>query len=253
MITIKTAEQIALLREAGKIHARILDELEELVTPGMSTWELDQIAEKKIREAGALPAFLGYRPDRFTPKFPASTCISLNDTVVHGIPNREEIIKEGDIVSIDLGLNYKGLFTDAARTIAVGKVSPKVQELIADTYEALSRGIEAALPGNTTGDIGFAVESFNSGRYGNVKELAGHGVGIALHEEPFVPNFGKPGKGAVLKPGMVIAIEPMFTLGKSAVDFYDDGYTVKTSDGSLSAHVEHTVLITEDGHEILTK
>lgn len=253
MITIKTAEQIALLREAGKIHAGILDELEELITPGMSTWELDQIAEKKIREAGALPAFLGYRPDRFTPKFPASTCISLNDTVVHGIPSREEVIKEGDVVSIDLGLNYKGLFTDAARTIAVGKVSPKVQKLIADTYEALSRGIEAALPGNTTGDIGFAVESFNSGRYGNVKELAGHGVGIALHEEPFVPNFGKPGKGAVLKPGMVIAIEPMFTLGKSAVDFYDDGYTVKTSDGSLSAHVEHTVLITEEGHEILTK
>lgn len=253
MITIKTTEQIQLLREAGRIHARILDELEPLVVAGISALELDKVAEEKVRAAGAEPSFLGYRPDKLTPKYPASLCVSINEVVVHGIPTKNMVIKDGDIVTIDLGLKYKGMFTDSARTVMVGKVPEKIRKLVNDTYEAMYRGIAAAQAGNTIGDIGYAIESFNNGKYGNVRELAGHGVGLAVHEDPYVPNYGKRGTGATLKPGMVLAIEPMFNLGSPDVIFHNDGYTVTTRDGSVSAHVEHTILITEEGPEILTK
>lgn len=252
-ITIKTPEQIAILREAGKIHAGILDTLETMVKPGISGMALNTAAETMVREAGAVPSFLGYSPDRFTPKYTASLCVSINEVIVHGIPTEDMIIRDGDIVSIDLGLNYKGLFTDSARTVIVGKVSKEKKQLVYDTREALMLGIAQAKPGNTVGDIGYAIESFNNGRYGNVKELAGHGVGLAVHEDPYVPNYGKRGHGAKLKPGMVLAIEPMFNLGTSDVVFHDDGYTVTTADNMVSAHVEHTILITDGEPEILTE
>ena len=252
-ITIKTKEQIEILREAGKIHARILDELELLVKPGTSAQELDRIAEEKVRAAGAEPSFLNYQPEKTSPKFPASLCVSINEVIVHGIPTHDMIIQQGDLVSIDLGLKYKGLFTDSARTVIVGNVSKEKSQLVYDTREALALGIAQARAGNTTGDIGHAIESFNNKRYGNVKELAGHGVGLAVHEDPYVPNYGKKGQGAKLKPGMVIAIEPMFNLGVSDIIFHNDGYTVTTADNQVSAHVEHTILITEGEPEILTE
>ncbi|MCA9351746.1 type I methionyl aminopeptidase [Patescibacteria group bacterium] len=252
-VTIKTDEQIRILREAGRIHARILDELEVMVVPGASAKDLDQAAEAKVRAAGAEPSFLGYRPDRHTPAYPATLCVSVNEVIVHGIPTDDMVFKDGDIVSIDLGLNYQGLFTDSARTVLVGKVSKEKAQLIYDTREALARGIAVARAGNTVGDIGHAIESFNNKRYGNVRELAGHGVGLAVHEDPYVPNYGKPGKGIELKPGMVLAIEPMFNLGTSDVVFHDDGYTVTTADNQASAHVEHTILITDGEPEILTE
>jgi len=252
-ITIKTPKQIEILREAGKIHARILNELEELVVPGVSGTELDKIAREKVRAAGGEPSFLNYQPDNSYPKYPASLCVSINEEIVHGIPKDEMVVKHGDIVSIDLGIEYKKMFTDSARTIIVGDVAKEKAQLVYDTREALLLGIAAARGGNTVGDIGYAIESFNNKRYGNVKELAGHGVGIAVHEDPYVPNYGKPGTGAILKPGMVIAIEPMFNLGTSDVKFHDDGYTVTTADGAVSAHVEHTILITDGDPEILTE
>ncbi len=252
-IIIKNEEQIQKLRECGSIHAQILNELEKLIKPGVSAQFLNDEAERMVREAGAEPSFLNYQPDHTYPKYPASLCVSINEEVVHGIPHPDMIIQDGDLVSIDLGLKYQGVFTDSARTVIVGSVSDAKKQLVYDAREALARGIEAAQPGNTVGDIGYAIESFNNKRYGNVRELAGHGVGLAVHEDPYVPNYGKPGAGAKLKPGMVIAIEPMFNLGTSAVKFHDDGYTVSTQDGQVSAHVEHTVLITENGSEILTK
>lgn len=252
-VTIKTEEQITLLREAGKIHSRILDHLVTMIQPGVSAMVLNNEAERLVREAGAEPSFLGYQPDKSYPKYPATLCVSINEVIVHGIPTEDMIIKNGDLVSIDLGLKYKGVFTDSARTVAVGTVSKEARELLYDTIEALHRGIEAARAGNTVGDIGYAIQSWNNKRYGNVKELAGHGVGLAVHEDPYVPNYGKPKQGVVLKPGMVLAIEPMFNLGGSDVVFHKDKYTVTTRDGSLSVHVEHTVLITEDEPEILTQ
>lgn len=252
-IIIKTAEQIEILREAGKIHAGILNTLEKFIRPGLTAMELNNEADRLVREAGAIPAFLNYQPDFTYPKYPASLCVSINEIIVHGIPTDDIVIQEGDLVSIDLGLKYKDLFTDSARTVAVGEVSEEKKALIADSYEALARGIAAAKPGNTVGDIGYAIESFNNKKYGNVKELSGHGVGVKIHEDPYVPNYGKPGRGAKLRAGMVIAIEPMFNLGTSNVKFWDDQYTVETADGAWSAHVEHTVLITENGPEILTK
>ena len=243
MISIKNDEQINKLKEAGVIHARILDILEDMVVPGVTAMELNNEAERLVREAGAEPSFLNYQPGKQYPPYPASLCVSINDVVVHGIPTEDMVIQSGDLVSIDLGLKYQGVFTDSARTIMVGNVSQEAKQMVYDIQEALALGIEQARPGNTVGDIGHAIESFNNKRYGNVKELAGHGVGLAVHEDPYVPNYGKPGTGAVLKVGMVLAIEPMFNLGGSEVRFHDDQYTVSTKDGTLSAHVEHTVLI----------
>lgn len=251
-VIIKTEQEIKAMRVAGKRHAEILEKLAQIVRPGVSTAQLDEVAEKMIREYGDTPAFLGYKPDGAKLPFPASLCVSINDEVVHGIPAKDRILKEGDIVSLDLGLKHDGVFTDSAITVPVGKISHELNELLMVTKEALRVGIEAAKTGNTTGDIGHAIESFINKRYGIVEGFSGHGVGRKIHEDPYVPNYGKPGTGEVLRPGMTIAIEPMLNLGKKQVEMLDDGYTIVTKDGTPSAHFEHTILITENGPEVLT-
>ncbi|MEK7081141.1 MAG: type I methionyl aminopeptidase [Patescibacteria group bacterium] len=254
MIIIKTAEEIKILREGGKHLATVLYKVKEKITPGVSTKDLDIYAEKLIREFGDTPAFLNYRPDGANTSFPASLCVSVNDEVVHGIPSKHRILKEGDIVSIDLGLKHKNLYTDMAITVSVGVVSEGNQKLIKVTEQALRVGIGAARRGNTVGDIGYAIENFvRPHGYGIVEVLAGHGVGRAIHEDPYIPNFGKKGEGAKLVPGMVIALEPMLNNGTKNVTVDDDGYTFRTADGKNSAHFEHTILITENEAEILTK
>ncbi len=256
MIIIKTKEEIEILREGGKRLAGVLYKLKDMVKPGVSTKDLDLYAEKLIREMGDTPAFLNYRPAGATTAFPASLCVSVNDEVVHGIPNKKKFLKEGDIVSLDLGLRHKGLFTDMAITIGVGKVNSASQKIMDITERALQVGIDAAHGGNTVGDIGYAVESFvrvQKAKYGIVEVLSGHGVGRAIHEDPYVPNFGKAGRGEKLFPGMVVAIEPMLNMGTKDVTIDEDGYTFRTADGKKSAHFEHTILITEGKPEILTK
>ncbi len=256
MIIIKTPKEIEILREGGRRLATVLYKVKEKVKPGISVKELDDYAFALIKELGDTPAFLDYTPSGAKTPFPASLCVSVNDEVVHGIPHQNKILKEGDIVSIDLGLKHQGLFTDMALTVPVGDVSPAALKLIENTEKAMYVGIEAAQAGGTVGDIGHAIESFVKGqeaKYGIVEVLSGHGVGRAIHEDPFVPNFGKKGKGAKLVPGMVIAIEPMLNNGTKHVTLDDDGYTVRTADGKKSAHFENTVLITENGPEILTK
>jgi methionyl aminopeptidase len=253
MIIIKTLEEIEILREGGRRLAEILYKVKEKVAPGVTTKELDQYAEQLIREGGDLPAFLNYRPEGAVRPFPASLCISINDEVVHGIPSKKRILKEGDIVSLDLGLKHKGLFTDMAITVPVGKVSDSATKLLKVTEEALKVAINAAEAGFKTGDIGHAVESFvRPHKYGIVDVLSGHGVGKYIHEDPYIPNFGKAGTGEKLVPGMVIALEPMLNIGTKNVTLDDDGYTFRTADGKLSAHFEHTILITEEDPEILT-
>ncbi len=255
MIIIKTKEEIEILREGGRRLATILHKVKEKVAPGISTKELDDYALKLIRDGGDEPAFLNYRPEGANFPFPASLCVSVNDEVVHGIPSEERILKEGDIVSIDLGLKHKGLFTDMALTVPVGKIGIGSQKLLETTEKALEVGINAAEAGNTTGDIGHAIESFvhAKGEYGIVEVLSGHGVGKRIHEDPYIPNFGKKGKGEKLVPGMVIALEPMINNGTKNVTMDDDGYTFRTADGKKSAHFEHTILITSGEPEILTK
>ena len=257
MITIKTKEEIEILREGGKHLATVLYKLKEKVVPGISTKELDTYTEKIIYEMGDSPAFLNYRPEGANIPYPASLCISVNDEVVHGIPNKNRILKEGDIVSLDLGIKHQGLFTDMAITVPVGVISAQNQTLLEVTEQSLKVGIGAAQGGNTIGDIGFAIESFirsrKENKYGIVEVLSGHGVGRAIHEDPYIPNFGKKGKGAKLVPGMVVAIEPMINLGTKNVTIDDDQYTFRTADGKNSAHFEHTILITESEPEILTK
>lgn len=253
-VIIKTKEEIEILREGGKRLAIILHAVEKAVKPGVTTLELDTLAEKLIRDGGDEPAFKGYKPEGHRSAFPASLCTSVNNEVVHGIPKSSMVLKEGDIVSIDLGLKHKGLFTDHALTVPVGKISKKDEELLRVTRDALYEGIHAIVPGARIGDIGYAVEQFaKKHKYGNVRVLAGHGVGKYIHEDPFIPNYGKKGTGLVLKPGMVIAIEPMFNHGGDDVVVASDHWTFKTADGKRSAHFEHTVLITEDGAEILTE
>jgi methionyl aminopeptidase len=232
--------------------ASILARVAKKVAPGVTTKELDEYAYKLIKEGGDEPAFLNYKPEGQDKAYPASLCTSVNNEVVHGIPNANKVLKEGDIISIDLGIKHKGLFTDHAMTVPVGKIPKASGKLLEITHEALLVGIEAAKCGNTVGDIGYAIEKFVGKKYGIVKELSGHGVGKKIHEDPFVPNFGKPGKGEELIPGMVIAIEPMLNIGRAAIMTLPDGYTIKTVDGSRSAHFEHTVLITEGDAEILT-
>jgi len=254
-ITIKTKEDIKNLREGGRRLAEIVEKLARAVHPGVSSLELNALAEKLTREGGDEPAFLNYKPYGAAKPYPASLCVSINDEVVHGIPNsKEKILKEGDVVSLDMGLKHKNLFTDMAVTVAVGKIDPETQKLLDVTRESLERGIAAAKAGARVGDISYAVESFikSSGAYGIVEELAGHGVGYKVHEDPYVPNFGKKNIGPVLKAGMVIAIEPMVNLGTKKVVLDEDGFTYKTADGKPSAHFEHTVAITEKGAEVLT-
>ncbi len=252
-IIIKTPEEIEKLREGGKRLASVLAAVAELVRPGISALELNSFAEERIAALGDTPAFLGYKPAGHRIAYPAGLCVSVNAEVVHGIPKATTILKEGDIVSIDLGVKHDGLFTDHALTVAVGAVSKDRQKLLQTTREALYVGIEAIVPGARVGDVGHAIESFikKQGTYGIVRVLAGHGVGRA--EDPFIPNYGKAKTGEKLVPGMVIAIEPMLTLGTDDVIETSDGYTLKTADGSAAAHFEHTVLVTETGYEILTQ
>lgn len=255
-ITIKTKEDIAILREGGRRHAAILRELAKMVKPGVRAQELEDATRKLIAAGGPddKPAFLNYKPTGADRPFPAALCLSINDEVVHGIPNEEDkVLKEGDIVTIDLGLIHKGLITDSAVTVPVGVVAPDVERLLVKTKEALLAGIKAAKGGKRVGDISNAIERIGiAAGFGVVEELAGHGVGYHVHEDPFVPNYGDAGKGPILKPGMVIAIEPIFNLRGREIDLATDGYTYKTVDGSPSAHFEHTILITKGDAEILT-
>lgn len=247
MSKIKSPEDIVAMRKSGAILATVLRELAARVKPGVTTEELDAYAEARTRVLGGAPAFKGYKG------FPKSICISFNEEIVHGIPG-PRAIKTGDIVSLDYGVVYEGRFTDAAVTVAVGRVSPEIRKLIKVTRESLRRAIAAVRPGATTGDIGHAVEAYASRfGYGIVRDLIGHGVGHAVHEPPPVPNFGTPGSGEELVPGMAIAIEPMLTLGTDRVTLRPDHWTYATADGSLSAHFEHTVVVTETGHELITK
>lgn len=255
MITIKTKEEIEILREGGKRHAYILNEIAKSVFPGVSTLTLNNLADKLIKEGGDTPAFLNYKPYGAKRPYPASLCVSINDEIVHGIPNENpKILKEGDIVSLDLGLTHKGLITDMAITVPVGEVRKEIKELLEVTKKALFKGIKMARGNARTGDIGFAIQSFvDPYGFGLVRELSGHGVGYKVHEDPYVPNFGVKGKGEKLVPGMVIAIEPMVNLGTEKIVLDSDGYTYKTRDGKASAHFEHTVLIREGDAEILTQ
>lgn len=254
-IKLKTAEEIAVLREGGKRHSFILREVAKAVKPGVRTKELDDLAAKLIAEGGDKAAFLGYKPYGAKRPYPASLCVSVNEEVVHGIPNENDReLVEGDIVSLDLGLVHKGMFTDGAVTVPVGKVDPESAKLLKVTREALMAGIQAAKPGNTTGHIGEAVQRVAEEHgYGIVRELAGHGLGYKVHEDPYVPNYGEAGEGDRLVPGMVIAIEPMFNVGTERIKLDRDGYTYRTADGSRSAHFEHTIVITEKGCEVLTQ
>jgi methionyl aminopeptidase len=255
MINIKKSEEIEIMKEGGKRHSFILSELSKKVVPGVSTQELEDLARKLIDEGGDRAAFLNYTPRGAKRPYPASLCVSVNDEIVHGIPNENpKILKEGDIVTLDLGLVHNGLITDSAITLAVGNVSEDNKKLIEHCKEALYIGIKEARGGNTVGDIGFAIESFVKPLgYGLSEGLAGHGVGYKVHEDPFVPNEGNRGQGEKLVPGMVIAIEPMITLGSNKITLAKDGYTYKTRDGSNAAHFEHTIAITEGDPIILTK
>jgi methionyl aminopeptidase len=254
MIIIKTQEEIEILREGGKRLAAVLFKVKEIVKPGVSTWELDKYAEKLIKDIGDYSAFLHYKSKDDGIPYPASLCISVNNEVVHGIPNKNKILKEGNIVSIDLGLRHKGLYTDMAMTVGVGEISNSSKKLLETTKKALRAGINAAQCGNRIGDISYAIESFvRPHRYGIVEVLAGHGVGKAVHEDPYIPNFGKAGTGTKLEKGMIIAIEPMINNGTKNVVLGKDGWTFHTADGKRSAHFEHTILITDGEPEILTK
>jgi len=249
MALIKTEEEIKILREGGKRLAAIMLQLKKAVVVGISTNELNALAEKLIRLEGDEPSILNYQPDGASYPFPASACISINEEIVHGLPS-ERKIKDGDVVTFDFCLTRKNLVTDSATTVIVGEVDPKLKKLLEVTKMGLDAGIKAARPGNT---LGYAIESCaHPHGYGVVRELGGHGVGHYVHEEPFIPNFGKPGRGLLLEPGMVLAIEPMFTLGSPKVEVKEDGYTIVSRDNSPSAHFEHTVAITKDGHKVLT-
>ncbi|TSC70255.1 MAG: methionyl aminopeptidase [Parcubacteria group bacterium Gr01-1014_46] len=255
MINIKKPEEIEIMKEGGKRHAFILSEIAKIVFPGVSTQALEDLARKLIEEGGDKSAFLNYIPRGAKRAYPASLCVSVNNEIVHGIPNETPtILQDGDIVSLDLGLVHKGLITDSAITVPVGKISTENKKLLEHCKEALYLGIKSARGGSRVGDIGHAIESFIKPLgYGLCEGLAGHGVGYKVHEDPFVPNEGKPGQGEKLVPGMVIAIEPMITLGSSQITLAKDGYTYKTKDGSNSAHFEHTIAITDGDPIILTR
>lgn len=242
----------ATLREAGRRLATVLDKVIAEVRPSVIEHELDVYAEKLIREGGDVPAFLHYQPDGATHPYPATLCVSVNHNVVHGIPV-DQPLKEGDIVSLDIGLVHEGLIVDMAKTVPVGKISHEDQKLLDATKEALTRAIAAAQVGNHVGDIGHAVESYaESQGYRIVEELGGHGVGRHVHEEPFIANYGQPGTGAELVENMVIALEPILNRGSGEIDLLSDGYTIATKDKKNSAHFEHTILLTKEGPEIMT-
>ncbi|MBP3446988.1 MAG: type I methionyl aminopeptidase [Clostridia bacterium] len=247
MIVLKTNRELALMREACIISAGALKLAGEAVQPGVTTAEIDKIAYDYIKKCGAEPNFLNYNG------YPATACISINDEVIHGIPSKKRVIKEGDIVSIDLGARLNGYNGDNAATFAAGAISSEAKRLCDTTRESLYVGIQKAVAGGRVGDIGSAIAQYCEARgYSVVREFVGHGIGKALHEEPSVPNFGTPGRGVRLLPGMTIAIEPMINMGAAGVKTLPDGWTVKTRDGKLSAHFEHTVAITPSGPKILT-
>lgn len=247
MIVLKTSRELEAMRAAGRIAARALKLAGESIEPGISTWEIDRIARHYIEEQGAIPTFLGYGG------FPASACISINDVVIHGIPSKGQIVKNGDIVSIDIGATYDGYVGDNAFTFPCGDVSAEAQALMDATRESLYEGIKAAKAGNRLGDVGSAVQRYVEARgYSVVRDFVGHGVGAKMHEDPSVPNYGTPGRGVRLLPGMTIAIEPMVNAGVYTVKTLKDGWTTVTTDGKLSAHFEHSVAITTDGPVILT-
>ncbi len=247
MVIVKTAREISLMKDACRISANALELAGEYVKPGISTAEIDEKVRKYIEKQGATPSFLGYGG------FPASACISVNDVVIHGIPSKDTILKEGDIVSVDVGAFYNGYHGDNAFTFACGKVSETARKLMDATRESLTKGIEAALAGNRVGDIGNAVQQYVEARsYSVVRDFVGHGVGAKLHEDPSIPNFGRAGHGVRLLPGMTIAIEPMVCEGDYEVEVLEDDWTTVTCDGKLAAHYENTVAITPDGPVILT-
>ncbi|MDQ6682241.1 MAG: type I methionyl aminopeptidase [Chloroflexota bacterium] len=249
MITIKRPEEIARMRRAGAILSEILVAFEGALRPGITTAELDRLADGMMRRAGAVPSFKGYYG------FPGSICASVNDEVVHGIPSSTRRIREGDVVSLDIGCIWEGWHADCARTYPVGQVAnPAALDLIDATRRAMESGIAAAVAGNRLGDVGAAIEAVAAqGGYGLVRPFVGHGIGTAMHEEPNVPNYGRPGTGLRLEAGMCLAIEPMFNLGGDEVYVEDDGWTVRTADGSLSAHFENTIAIGESRPEVLTQ
>lgn len=247
-IQLKTAAQIEKLREANLIVNDVLDQLEAAAAPGMSTWELDQIAHKRLKQLKAESAFLGYRG------YPAVLCTSVNDVIVHGIPRKDVVLKDGDILSIDFGAFKDGWCGDSARTIPIGKVSPEAAALMDATRRSLDAAIAQCVPGNRVGDIGWAVQSLVEAEgYSVVRQFVGHGIGRRMHEEPHVPNYGDRGRGTRLSAGLVVAIEPMVNQGSPEVVIEDDEWTAVTKDGSLSAHFEHSVAITENGPFVLSR
>ncbi|MXW04474.1 MAG: type I methionyl aminopeptidase [Gemmatimonadetes bacterium] len=252
-IILKTEKQIETIRRSGQAATATLQRMGEAVRPGIATSELDRIARKMIRDFGGTSSFLGYRPT-FHPPFPATICASINDEIVHGIPSPRRKVGEGDILSLDFAMIIDGYHGDTAFTFPVGRVSPEAQRLLDVTRASVFKGIEEAKPGNRIGDIGHAVQQYaESYGYSVVRDLCGHGIGRSLWEEPQVPNHGRPQRGIRLKPGMVIAIEPMVCAGAHRIRILDDEWTTSTADGRLSAHFEHTVAILSDGPEILTE
>lgn len=248
MIFLKSKEEIEIMRQGGAIVAEVLLKLEEALSPGMTTEDLDRMAFEWIKKAGATSTFIGYQG------YPKTLCTSVNEEVVHGIPSKSKVLKEGDIVGIDCGVTYKGFVADHAKTMAVGQVSDENQKLIDDTRKSLQKGMDAFVMGNRIGDIGYAVQNFAEPMgYGIVRDFVGHGVGRKMHEEPQVPNFGTPGTGTRIKVGMVLAIEPMLNLGTHEVKVLKDGWTVITKDRKCAAHFEHSLAMTENGPELLTK
>jgi len=251
MSFVKTRDQIARIRAACAVAAKVLHELKQLVRPGLTTQDLDEAGRDFIAANGARSADYGYQiGDR---RYPAHTCISVNEEVVHGVPSLRRVIQDGDIVSIDVTVNYQGYIGDNAVTIPVGDIRPEWAQLVRVTEQSLALGIAQARVGNRIGDISHAVQTYvESHGYGVVRDYVGHGLGERMHEPPEIPNFGKPGRGPVIKPGMTIAIEPMVNLGRYKTKVLSDGWTVVTADGSPSAHFEHTILTTDKGPEILT-
>ena len=246
VIPIKSKEDLKMLKKSGKILAEIMQRLKEFIKVGVLTKEIDQLAEELIRKGDAISAFKGYRG------FPANICTSINEEVVHGIPN-ERRLEEADIISLDLGINYKGYFSDAAITLGVGRIDSRTEKLVDITRNALSQGIEQARVNNYLSDISYAIQIYvEKHGFSVVRQFVGHGIGRSLHEIPEIPNFGRPHQGEILKSGMVFAIEPMVNMGTWECEILDNGWTVVTKDGLVSAHFEHTVAITDDGPEILT-
>ncbi|MDD3184685.1 MAG: type I methionyl aminopeptidase [Anaerostipes sp.] len=246
-VTIKSNREILLMKEAGKILEDVHNQLEDFIKPGISTLEIDQFGEKAIRDYGCIPSFLNYNG------YPASICVSVNEEVVHGIPKKDRIIKSGDIVSLDAGVIYQGYHSDAARTYGVGSITPEASQLIQVTKESFFEGIKAAKPGNHLFDISQGIQTYiEENGFSVVRDLVGHGIGTHLHEDPQIPNFKMKRKGIKLCAGMTLAIEPMVNAGAYDVEWLDDDWTVVTADGSLSAHYENTILITETGYEILS-